>query len=156
MANGTEKQDEQKQKQIANIMRDKINIAPISQWIDSLPDTTVGKDSMKNYMKFLQNTNKLQNYLEQGNNTEIASKKSNFLQMKWKEWKATQHAASLLGTAPMAGVSLSSAAGSGQPPLTSYGFGAKGGKRNTKKRSNKKKKKTKKHKKKQHRKTKRG
>lgn len=55
---------------------------------------------------------------------------------------------------PAAGASA--AAGSGQPPLTSFGFGPKeGGKRNTKKRSNKKKK-TKKHKKKQHRKTKRG
>jgi len=57
---------------------------------------------------------------------------------------------------PAAGASA--AAGSGQPPLTSFGFGPSakaGGKRNTKKRSNKKKK-TKKHKKKQHRKTKRG
>jgi len=55
------------------------------------------------------------------------------------------------------GKSAGASAGSGQPSLTSYGFGAgaKGGKRNTKKRSNKKKK-TKKHKKKQHRKTKRG
>jgi hypothetical protein len=160
-----EEKQKQKQKQIANIMRDKKNIAPISQWIDNLPNTTVGKDRMQKYQEILQNTDNLQQYLERGDNSKRVSGMSNFLHMKWKEWKETQPAAAgraaatTATTAAAASASSGPSAGSGAGhTLDHYGFGPSakaGGKRNTKKRSNKKKK-TKKHKKKQHRKTKRG
>jgi hypothetical protein len=160
-----QKKRNKKQEQIANIMRDKKNIAPISQWIDNLPNTTVGKNRMQKYQEILQNTDNLQQYLERGDNSKRVSGMSNFLHMKWKEWKETQPAAAgraaatTATTAAAASASSGPSAGSGAGhTLDHYGFGKSakaGGKRNTKKRSNKKKK-TKKHKKKQHRKTKRG